>query len=64
MKTSSAKHFKFINSQTGNVIYYYTVGEQKSLEELKEILEKKRAHVAVQNNLFLEIIYWEEIKDE
>jgi len=62
MKTGG-KHFRFINSITGNVIYYYSAGDLCK-EELHEELERVKAHVAIQNGVFVDTIYWEEIKDE
>ena len=62
MKATS-KHFKFINSQTGYVIYYYTLDSELNTEQAKAELEKIRAQVAVQNGIFNETIFWEEIKD-
>jgi hypothetical protein len=64
MKAGSVKHYKFINSQTGYAIYYHTIVEAASTDQIKAILEKIRVQVAVQNNIFLETIYWEEIKEE
>lgn len=57
------KHFKFINSQTGNAIYYHAVNTKMSTAEIKAELEKVKAQVAIKNGMFLDIIYWEEIKD-
>ena len=57
------RHFKFINSQTGNTIYYHSCGTRLTEEERKAELDKIKAQVAVKNGLFLDIVYWEEVKD-
>ncbi len=62
MKADS-KHYKFINSQTGNTIHYHSLSNEMGESEIKAELEKIRAQVAVKNGLFLDIIYWEEIKE-
>jgi hypothetical protein len=59
----SAKHYKFINSKTGNAIYYCTISDDLAPEKIKEELEKVRAKVAIQNGIFVETLFWEEIKD-
>ncbi len=64
MKTASSKRYKFINSQTGYAIFYYTLKEELSPDQTKAELEKIRAQVAIQNGLFMNIIFWEEIKEE
>ncbi|TSJ38763.1 hypothetical protein FO440_19865 [Mucilaginibacter corticis] len=56
------KHFKFINSKTGYVIYYYTLKEHLDDADTKAMLEKIKADVASKNSLFLDTIYWEEEK--
>ncbi|MDB5157480.1 MAG: hypothetical protein JWR50_2187 [Mucilaginibacter sp.] len=56
------KHFKFINSKTGYVIYHYTLKEDLDDAETKAMLEKVKAEAATKNSLFLDTIYWEEEK--
>jgi hypothetical protein len=63
MKKSN-KHYKFINSKTGNAIFYYSINDALEPEKIKEELEKIRAQVAIHNGIFLDTVYWEEIKDE
>lgn len=58
------KHFKFINSETGYVIYYHTLNCDCADEKLKEELEKVKALVAVKNNIFVGTVYWEELKTD
>lgn len=58
-----AKHYKFINSKTGNTIYYYTLSEVTNDDKAKQQLEAIKAEVAKMNGVFLETIYWEEIKE-
>lgn len=64
MATAADKHYKFINSKTGNVIYYHSLSSTLTPEELKAELEKVKAQVATQNAIIWSTIYWEEIKDE
>ncbi len=64
MAADTAKHYKFINSKTGYVIYYYTINEPLNTDEAKAELEKIKAKVATENSLFADTIYWEEIKEE
>lgn len=58
------KHYKFINSRTENVIYYYSLDSNLSVDESKEKLEAVKAQVATNNGVFLDTVYWEEVKDE
>jgi hypothetical protein len=62
MKKAS-KHYRFINSKTGYVIFYYSASEDLEPEKLKEELEKVQAKVAIQNGIYVETVFWEEIKD-
>ena len=64
MEAAAVKHYKFINSKTGYVLYYHTLSSALSADEIKAELEKIKAKVAVDNSLFWDTIYWEEIKDE
>lgn len=64
MATAADKHYKFINSKTGNVIYYHSLSSTLTPEELKAELEKVKAQVATQNAIIWSTIYWEEIKDD
>jgi hypothetical protein len=61
---ADTKHYQFINSQTGNTIYYHAISAKLTPPELKKELEKVKAQVAVKNALFLDVIYWEEIQDD
>lgn len=61
--SKSDKHYKFINSQTGYVIYYYSISNALEAEEIKKELEKIRAQVAIRNGIYLDTVYWEEIKE-
>jgi hypothetical protein len=62
MKKSN-KHYKFINSQTGYVIYYCSLSEELEAEKAKKELEKIKAQVAIMNGIYLGTIFWEEMKD-
>ncbi|NCD71310.1 hypothetical protein [Mucilaginibacter agri] len=63
MATENIKHYKFINSKTGNAIYYYSSSSTASAAELKQELEKIRDKVASENGVFMETVYWEEISE-
>ncbi|WP_374949406.1 hypothetical protein [Mucilaginibacter sp.] len=58
------KHYKFINSKTGYVIFYHSLSGQLSAEEIKAELDRIRTQVAIQNGIYQQTVYWEEIKDE
>jgi hypothetical protein len=64
MDVAANKHFKFINSKTGNVIFYHSINSDVSADQIKVELEKIKAQVASQNSVFLDTIYWEEFKKE
>lgn len=60
---TNCKKYKFVNSQTGNTIYYHSVEEELDEAALREYLDKIKAHVASQNGLYVDIVYWEELKE-
>ena len=60
----AAKHYKFINSATGYVIYYHSINDDMDAAKVKEELEKIKAQVAIKNSIYLETVYWEEIKED
>ncbi len=60
----AAKHYKFINSATGYVIFYHSLSDELEKEKVKEELENTRAQVAIKNGINIETVYWEEIKEE
>jgi hypothetical protein len=57
------KHYKFINSETGYVIYYHTLKHDTPEEAIKPELEKIKAQVAIKNNIFVGTVFWEEIRE-
>ncbi|WP_345951681.1 MULTISPECIES: hypothetical protein [unclassified Mucilaginibacter] len=61
---TSAKHFRFVNTKTDNVIYYYSVDYASSSENLKETLNAIKAQVATSNGLDINTLYWEEVREE
>lgn len=63
MKTA-AKHYKFVNSNTGYSIYYHSINSDKDIAEIKIELEKVKAQVASQNGILINHVYWEEVKDD
>lgn len=50
------KQYKFINSETGNVIYFLSLPENS--ESIEADLESTRAKIAAENNMFLGAIYY------
>ena len=64
MEAAADKHYKFINSKTGNVIFYHSLKSDIGIDQIKIELDKIKAQVASQNSVFLDTIYWEEVKKE
>ncbi len=60
---AAGKHYKFINSKTGYVIYHFTLKKDLNETDTRVELEKVKADVASKNRIFLDTIYWEEDKD-
>lgn len=58
------RHYKFVNSQTGNTIYYHSLNSKLKRNEVKAELDKVKAQVAIKNTLYLDVIYYEEIKND
>jgi len=55
-----SKHFRFLNTQNGNVISYLTVDSDQDEEELKKCLERERCKLAIERQVYQETLYWEE----
>jgi hypothetical protein len=53
-------HYEFVNSQTGYVIGHLSLPAAMNTKERIEMVEKKKAELAISNKLFLEIIYWQD----
>ncbi len=64
MEAAAYKHYKFINSKTGNVLFYHSLKSDIGEAEVKIELDKVKALVAKQNSVFLDTIYWEEFKKD
>lgn len=58
------KHYKFINSRTGYVIFYKSLSKNLNQDQLQAELEKIKEQVAVKNGLHHGTVYWEEITDD
>ena len=63
METAVAKRYKFINGETGYVIYYHTLNCMLPAEKTKSELENVKKHVAIKNSILVSTIYYEEIKE-
>jgi hypothetical protein len=61
---AAERHFKFINSKTGYVIFHFTLKNDLNEADTKTELEKVKADVATKNAVFLDTIYWEEEKED
>jgi hypothetical protein len=55
------KHYKFINNETDNVIYFLSV--PKDSPDSKKVLEDARHKLAVQNGIYIDSIYYIEIPE-
>ena len=64
MEAAADKHYKFINSKTGNVLFYHSLKSDIGIDQIKVELDKIKAQVASQNSVFLDTIYWEEFQKE
>ncbi|HTK21418.1 MAG TPA: hypothetical protein VL442_17990 [Mucilaginibacter sp.] len=60
MKKDS-KHYKFINNETDNVIYFLSV--PKDSPDDKKILEDTKHKLAIQNGIYIGNIYYIEIPE-
>ena len=60
MKKAS-KHYKFINNETDNVIYFLSVPKD-SLDD-KKVLEDTKHKLAIQNGIYIGNIYYIEIPE-
>jgi hypothetical protein len=54
--SKDSKHYKFINNETGNVIYYLSIPSDKPDPE--EILENARHKLAIENGIYIGSIYY------
>jgi len=63
MENIVGKHYKFINGDTGYVIYYHTLKDGRPAEQTKIELEYVKKQAAIKNHILVSTIYWEEIKD-
>ncbi|MBE9584776.1 hypothetical protein IM792_09990 [Mucilaginibacter sp. JRF] len=54
------KHYEFINLQTGNVISYISLPASITGFKLEQQLAKKKTELAINNQLYLDLIYWQD----
>ena len=52
--------YEFVNSKTGNVIGYLSLAAGTDEKERTGHLEKKKAELAIDNRMYIELIYWQE----
>ena len=64
MEAAADKHYKFINSKTGNVLFYHSLKSDIGIDQIKVELDKIKAQVASHNSVFLDTIYWEEFRKD
>ncbi len=62
MKTN-LRNYHFVDSQSDNVIAYFSIRADLDELTIKKELEKERNKLASQRGVFVETIYWKEIKD-
>ena len=55
------KHYKFINNETNNVIYYLSV--PKDGADVKTTLENTRHKLAIENGIYIGSIYYIEVSE-
>jgi hypothetical protein len=63
MESAVDKRYKFINGDTGYVIYYHTLTGSLTIDQTKKVLDDVKKLVAIKNNILVSTIYWEEIKE-
>lgn len=61
MEENNTRHYKFINSETGNVIYYLTCTPDEADEEY--VLENMRQKLAYEKGMYIENIYYSSYSD-
>jgi hypothetical protein len=52
--------YEFVNSKTSHIIGYLSLTADMDEKERTEQLKKKRAELAIDNKMFIELIYWQE----
>jgi len=60
MKKNS-KHYKFINNETDNVIYYLSIPVDEA--NVKTTLENTRHKLAIENGIYIGSIYYIEVPE-
>ena len=60
MKKDS-KHYKFINNETDNVIYYLSIPRDE--DNIKTTLENTRHKLAIENGIYIGSIYYIEVSE-
>jgi hypothetical protein len=55
------KHYKFVNNETENVIYFLSIPADKA--DHKEVLENTRHKLAVENGIYIGSIYYMEVPE-
>jgi len=56
------KHYKFINNETGNVIYYLSIPNDEA--NMKTTLENTRHKLAIENGIYIDSIYYIEVSED
>jgi len=60
MKKDS-KHYKFVNNETDNVIYYLSIPNDEA--NIKTTLENTRHKLAIENGIYIGSIYYIEVSE-
>ena len=56
------KNYKFINNETGNVIYYLSIPNDEA--NMKTTLENTRHKLAIENGIYIDSIYYIEVSED
>lgn len=55
------KHYKFVNNETNNVIYYLSIPKDEA--NAKTTLENTRHKLAIENGIYIGSIYYIEVPE-
>ncbi|HWD87610.1 MAG TPA: hypothetical protein VG367_05745 [Mucilaginibacter sp.] len=59
--SKASKHYKFINNETGNVIYFLSISGDNT--HPKETLENTKHKLAMENGIYIENVYYIEVPE-
>jgi len=59
--SKATKHYKFVNNETGNVIYFLSVPADSAHQ--KETLENTKHKLAMDNGIYIENVYYIDVPE-